>query len=335
MPGTLGGEVYVGQPLSSDPNTGEQFRIFLHVFSERFGVNVRLKGKIFPDPVTGQIEAVVADNPQAPFESFRVNIDGGPSGVLTSPDTCGPHTVNSALTPFSSSTDAHPSGNFTLNQIAGGGDCPNTLAERPFAPFFAASPSAFTAGAYSPFNLDLFRNDGNQEVKRIEVNLPKGMVAKLKGTEYCPTDGIANAQSSSGTDELANPSCPSNSLVGTAHIAAGSGSAPFDTTGKAYLAGPYKGAPLSMVFITPAVAGPYDLGNVVVRTALNVDPETAEIHAVSDEIPNVFGGVKLDIRAINLDGRPRQVHPQPDHLPGKAAAHDDGLRRRRQPGQRS
>ena len=124
LPGVLGGQVYVGQPLNNNPDTGEQFRIFLNVFSERFGVNVRLKGKIFPDPVTGQITAVVADNPQAPFESFRVNIDGGPSGVLTSPDTCGPHTVNSALTPFSSATDATPSSDFTLDEIAGGGPCP-------------------------------------------------------------------------------------------------------------------------------------------------------------------------------------------------------------------
>jgi len=300
LPETLGGEVYVGQPLSNDPNTGEQFRIFLHVFNARFGVNVRLTGKIYPDPDTGQITAVVADNPQAPFESFRVHIDGGANGVLTSPDTCGPHGIDAAYTPFSSASATERSNSFTLDEIAGGGNCPQTLAERPFTPFFAASPAAFAAGQYNPFNLDLFRNDGNQEVKRIEVNLPPGLVAKLKGVEYCPTEGIAAAEARSGKDELASPSCPSSSFLGTAKLAAGSGSAPFHTEGKAYLAGPYKGAPISMVFITPAVAGPYDLGNVIVRVALNVDRETAEVHAVSDTIPDVFGGVKLDIREISL-----------------------------------
>ncbi len=144
------------------------------------------------------------------------------------------------------------------------------------------------------------RQNGNQEVKRIDVNLPPGMVAKLKGLEYCPQSSIDAAGTRSGTSVIASPACPNSSFVGTAAIAAGSG-APFHALGNAYLAGPYKGAPLSMVFITPAVAGPYDLGNVVVRVALNIDPETAEVHAVSDPIPNVFGGVKLDIRQIDLN----------------------------------
>jgi hypothetical protein len=301
LPGVLGGEVYVGQPLSADPSSGEQFRVFLHVFSERFGVNVRLIGEIFPDPTTGQLTAVVDDNPQAPFESFRVHINGGDNGVLTSPDTCGPHLTNTALTPYSSSTDATPSSEFSLTEIAGGGECPKTLAERPFKPFYAAAPQGNTAGHFAPFKLNLVRDDGNQEVKRIEVNLPPGMVAKLKGVDYCPESGIAAAESGRGKDQKANPSCPSSSLVGTSKIAAGSGPDPFNTEGSVYLAGPYKGAPLSLVFITPAVAGPYDLGNVVVRTALNVDPETAEVHAVSDPIPNVFGGVKLDIRSLAVD----------------------------------
>ena len=299
-PDSLSGTVYAAAPLNNDPTSGEQFRVFLTVGSERFGVNVRLIGHVFPDLATGQLKVVVDENPQATFSSFKVHITGGPRGALTTPDTCGPHTTNTALSPWTGNPDAHASGEFTLDEIAGGGPCPKTLADRPFAPFFAASPQGFAAGQYSPVNLDLFRDDGNQEVKRIDVNLPKGMVAKLKGVEYCPQSGIDAAKSGSGNGELTSPSCPSSSLVGAAKLAAGSGSDPFHTEGKAYLAGPYKGAPLSMVFITPAVAGPYDLGNVVVRVALNIDPETAEVHAVSDTIPNVFGGVKLDVREIRV-----------------------------------
>jgi hypothetical protein len=300
LPETLGGTVYVGAPLSNDPASGNQFRIFIHVSSPKFGVNVRLLGNVFPNLDNGQLTAIVDNNPQAPFESFKVHIDGGPRGALTTPDTCGPHTTSATFTPWADNGNETRTAEFTLDTLPTGGPCPATLADRPLDPFFAASPQGFTAGEYSPFNLDLFRDDGNQEVKRIEVKLPKGMSAKLAGLEYCPESGIAAAESRSGQDELDSPSCPGDSFVGTADIAAGSGSAPFKTQGSAYLAGPYKGAPVSMVFITPAVAGPYDLGNVVVRTALNVDPETAQVHAVSDPIPNVFGGVKLDVREIRV-----------------------------------
>ncbi len=300
LPGVLGGEVYVGAPNSNNPSSGEQFRIFLHVVSARFGVNVRLVANVFPNLKTGQITAEVADNPQAPFESFKVHIDGGPKGVLTTPDTCGPHKTTSQLTPFSGNSDAEPSSEFTLDEAAGGGPCPKTLAERPFSPTFSAGTKSTKAGAFSPFELHITRPDGAQEIRQVDVDLPPGMVAKLKGVAYCPEADIAAAAGKSGAAELAAPSCPNSSFVGTTGIDAGSGPAPFHTTGKAYLAGPYKGAPISMAFVTSAVAGPYDLGTVVVRAAINVDPETAEVHAVSDPIPYIFGGVKLDIRKIDV-----------------------------------
>jgi hypothetical protein len=299
LPGVLGGEVYVAEPLKNDPTTGEQFRIFLHVTSARFGVNVRLVGKIFPNLQTGQITAVVEENPQAPFSSFKVHITGGPKGALTTPDTCGPHTTTTDLTPYSGNADAHPSNEFSLTEGAGGGPCPKTLADRPFSPTYKAGPSGTKAGAFSPFELHVTRPDGAQEIRRIEATLPPGMVAKLKGVEYCPQSGIDAATASSGKAEIASPSCPSNSQIGTVDVGVGSGT-PFHTPGKAYLAGPYKGAPISAVFVVPAVAGPYDLGTDVVRTALNINPETAEVHAVSDPIPFIFGGVKLDIRSIGV-----------------------------------
>ncbi len=300
LPENIGGEVYAAEPRSNNPSSGNQFRIFIHVSSAKFGVDVRLIGNVFPNLKTGQLTAVVDNNPQAPFSSFKVHIDGGPRGALTSPDTCGPHTTTATFTPWSGTADVTDQSNFTLTTAPGGGACPKTLAARPFDPSYSSGPQGKTAGEFSPFNLRLDRRDGNQEVKRIDVNLPPGMVAKLKGVPYCPDANIAAAAAHSGATELASPSCPSGSYVGKATIDAGSGPLPFRTTGGVYLAGPYRGAPLSLAFITPAVAGPYDLGDVVVRAALNVDPETAEVHAVSDPIPNVFGGVKLDIRAIDV-----------------------------------
>lgn len=299
-PGSLHGKVYVAQPENQDPSSGKQFRTFLTVESERYGVNVRLKGQIFPNLQTGQITAVVDENPQATFSSFKIHITGGPKGALTTPNTCGPNKTTTDLTPWSENGNRHPGGEFTLTSAPGGGPCPKTLAARPFNPTYSAGTKQSKAGKYSPFEFHLSRPDGAQEIRQVNVNLPPGMIAKLKGVEYCPQASIDAAAASSGAAEIAHPSCPAGSLVGTSTIATGSGPAPFHTTGKAYLAGPYKGAPISMVFVTPAVAGPYDLGTVVVRVALNIDPETAEVHAVSDPIPYVFGGVKLDIRSIDV-----------------------------------
>jgi hypothetical protein len=305
----LGGDVYVAQPLNQEASSGDQFRLFIHAFNTRYGVNVRLVGHVFPNLKTGQLTIVVPENPQAPFNSFKIHIDGGPRGALTTPDTCGPHTTTARFTPWARPTEEVPpetNPQFTLDTLPTGGPCPKTLGERPFAPFYAASPQDFKAGQFSPFRVDFFRNDGNQEVKRIEAKLPPGLIARLKGVKYCPEASIEAARSRSGKDETANPSCPSESRVGSSHSAVGSGSNPFQTDGSIYLAGPYKGAPISLVFVTPAVAGPFDLGNVVVRAALYINPETAEVRAVSDAIPHVFGGVKLDIRAIRLShDRPR------------------------------
>lgn len=299
----LGGDVYVAQPLNQEPTSGNQFRVFIHAFNTRYGINVRLVGHVFPNLQTGQLTVVVPENPQAPFNSFKVHLSGGARGALTSPDTCGPHSVTGRFTPWSRPNEEVPpttNPQFTLQTLPGGGPCPKTLAERPFSPTFKAGPTGTKAGAYRPFELHITRPDGAQEIRQVNVDLPPGMVAKLKGVEYCPEAKIDAAAKQSGKAELAAPSCPANSLVGTTGIAAGSGPAPFHTSGKVYLAGPYKGAPISLVFVTPAVAGPYDLGTVVVRVAVNLDPERAEVHAVSDPIPYVFGGVKLDIRSIDV-----------------------------------
>lgn len=300
-PDSVGGDVYVGEPLNNNPSSGNQFRIFIHAVSERYGVNVRLIGNIFPDPDTGQLTAVVDDNPQAPFTSFQVQIDGGPRGALSSPNTCGPNTTTTVLTPWSGTADQTPSSSFNLTEFPGGGPCPQTLADRPFSPDYSAGLSDPQAGSYSPFQLHIGRDDGEQEIKEVNVTLPPGVAARLAGVPYCSEAAIQAARDSSGVDEQSSPSCPAASHVGTVGVDAGSGSEPYHVDGDVYLAGPYKGAPISMVFVNPAVAGPFDLGTVVVRTALNVDPATVQVNAVSDRIPDIFGGVKLDIRSIDVN----------------------------------
>jgi hypothetical protein len=145
------------------------------------------------------------------------------------------------------------------------------------------------------------RSDGQQELKGIDITLPPGATAKLAGVPYCPPSAIAAAAARTGAAERTKSSCPDKSQIGVASIATGSGPSPLQISGKAFLAGPYQGAPLSLVAITPGVAGPFDLGTVVVRVPLFVDPETAQIHAVTNAIPDVFGGAKLDIRSIAVN----------------------------------
>ncbi len=304
-PNSLEGAVYVGEPLKNGPGaaeTGEQFRIFIHVTSARYGVNVRLIGKITPNPETGQLTAVVEDNPQATFQNFRLHLNGGPRGTLTSPPTCGPNKTTTEMTPWSGNPDENtPSSEFSLTSYPGGGNCPTSLGARPFAPSYSAKTDSTLAGVYSPFRVQIGRPDGQQELKVVNVTLPKGLTGKLAGIPYCSEADIAAAAASSGKAQQASSSCPAASQIGTTSTAAGSGAVPFKIAGKAFLAGPYKGAPLSMAVVTPGVAGPYDIGTVVVRVALNVNPATGQINAVSDPIPNVFGGVKLDVRSVEVN----------------------------------
>ncbi len=328
-PGALTGSVYVGQPLSRDPASGDLYRIFVTAESSRYDISARLLGKVSADPQTGQLTTTFDDGPlgngpgrvplpglpQVPFEAFRLSFNGGPKAPLTSPPTCGPNTTASSLTPWSSAQGispvgapdgsgpspdppATPTAAFGLASLPGGGDCPKTLAERPFSPSFATGTTNKKAGAFTTLSVEMGRADGQQELKAVDVTLPPGHTAKLAGLKYCPESAIAAAAGRSGEEEAASSSCPESSFVGSAVVKAGSGPEPLEIAGKAFLAGPYRGAPLSLAFITPATAGPFDLGTVVERVALFVDPRTAQIHAVSDPIPHVFGGALLNIRSV-------------------------------------
>jgi hypothetical protein len=296
----LEGNVYVGQQLSRDPLSGDEYRIFIEAKSDRYGISVRLIGKVKANPVTGQLSTTISEAPQVPFTSFRLSFDGGPRAVLSSPPTCGPNTAAAVMVPWSGTAAAEPGDEFELSDLPGGGKCPATMAARPFAPAFAAGPASAKAGAFSPLSLRITRPDGQQELKGADLLLPPGMTGKLAGIPYCPETAIAAAAANAGRSEEASSSCPAASQVGAAAVTAGTGSAPYAIKGKVFLSGPYHGAPLSLAVVTPATAGPFDLGTVVVRVALFVDPETAQIHAVSDPIPDVFGGTQLSVRTVDL-----------------------------------
>jgi hypothetical protein len=265
---------------------------------------VKVAGKIETDPQTGQVTSRFLENPQLPFENLKVNIFGGALGTLRTPAVCGTYQSNSVLTPYSAPESGPPAEPHDIFQITGsstpGAVCPKSAAAVPHAPLLRAGTETPQAGAYSPFALKLVREDGTQEVTGVDTTLPPGLSARLAGVSYCPDGAIEAARSRTGAEEKSSPSCPTSSQVGVVVTAAGAGPTPLNVIGHAYLAGPYKGAPLSLAVITPALAGPVDLGTVVVRVALYVDQETAKIHAVSDTVPRILEGIPLDIRSIAL-----------------------------------
>jgi hypothetical protein len=269
------------------------------------GLIIKLPGRIEADPQTGQITGRFLENPQTPFEDFHLKFFGGARGDLRTPATCGTYTTTSVLTPYSapeSGPPAEPAASFGLDN--GGASCPHQPSEQPNAPVFRAGTESPQAGAFTPFSFRLAREDGSQEIEKIETTLPPGLTGKLAGLAECSEAQIAAARSreheGGGAEEKANPSCPASSEVGEVEVASGAGPTPLYVSGHAYLAGPYKGAPLSLAIVTPAVAGPFDLGTVVVRTALYTAPYTAQIKAVSDPIPHILQGIPLDVRSITL-----------------------------------
>jgi hypothetical protein len=264
-----------------------------------------LIGNVAADRRTGRLTATFAENPQVPLTSFKLDFDDGAKAVLTSPPTCGPNTTDGRLKPYSSNGAATPQAQFSLTKAPGGGACAKTMASRPFAPRFSTRSKSAAAGAFSPFAIHIGRAAGQQEIKGVNVSLPAGISGKLRGVPYCPQKSIDRAARRPGANEAKHASCPAKSRIGVAAIRAGSGGSPITIKGRAYLAGPYKKAPLSLVVITPATAGPFDLGTVVVRVGLYLNPETAQIHPISDPIPDVFGGAKLSIRSIDVNASKR------------------------------
>jgi hypothetical protein len=302
---TLDGSVYLARPF--DNPFDSLLALYLVIEDEQTGIIAKLAGHVEPDPGTGQLTATFAENPELPLEDVKLNIFGGPGGTLTTPIACGEHVTTTTLVPWSApeGADAHPSASFQTS-----GACSSSEATAPKAFSFSAGTTDPLAGAYSPFVMKLTRADGSQHLKSLDLSLPPGLTGRLTGVPYCSNAQIAQAEARShpeeGRIERQNPSCPAASEVGSVDVSAGSGPSPVSVSGRAYLSGPYKGAPLSLAIITPAVTGPFDLGVVVVRVALEVNLESAQITAKSDPLPTILDGIPLDIRsvAVNL-GRPQ------------------------------
>jgi hypothetical protein len=305
LPGELFGAAYLGE---SKP--GDRYRMLL-VF-DGFGFHIKLPGSVILDRRTGQITLHFADLPQAPFARFTSHIFGSERGPLATPTDCGTYEVKSVFTPWDAALPDQTSNQFfTIDTGPDGSPCPGPLHR--FSPGFQAGATDNTAGAHAPFSLEIDRADGEQNLTGLRIVTPPGFAATLKGVPYCPQAAIEQLESTSysGLAELASSACPPASQVGTVSAGTGAGTHPLYVNGKAYLAGPYNGAPLSLLVVIPAVSGPYDLGNVAVRAAVHVDPLTAQVTTVSDPLPQIIEGIPLRARQIqiNLDRKDFVLNP--------------------------
>jgi hypothetical protein len=297
------GSVEIDSPLVSDPLTGGLYlgpqqsgnplSVALYAAAEADGTLIKLVGTTQVNPSTGQLTTAFNNSPQLPFTDFKLNFFGGPRAALDTPESCGTFTTTSDLQPWSSpgsGPDPTPSDSFTINSGCVSG----------FAPTFAAGTINPQAGAFSPFALTFSRSDTDQDISGLTVVLPPGMLAKLAGVQECSDAQIAHAQGNTALAEATNPSCPAGSQVGTASTFSGPGPDPDFLPGNVYLTGPYNGAPYGLVVIVPALAGPLDLGVVVVRQTISVDPTDAHVTVTSDPLPTSLQGIPLRLRRLDV-----------------------------------
>lgn len=283
------GGVYLAQQGNLSGNGSNPFGslLALYIAAEDpiSGVIVKLAGEVRPDPATGQLVTTFLNNPQLPFDSLRLSFFGGPRAALVNPTFCGTYAATAQMTPWSAGAPATPVGSFDIASGPAGGAC---LSSEAFAPSLVAGTTSNQAGAFTPFTLTMNRNDGEQNPSRIQVTTPPGLLGRLTGVTLC------------GEPAAQQGTCGANSLIGHTTVAVGAGSNPFYVTGNVYLTAGYKGAPYGLSFAVPAVAGPLNLGMVVVRAAVNVNPTTAALTVTSEPLPQILQGIPLHIRAVNV-----------------------------------
>jgi hypothetical protein len=306
----IDGAVYVATPYENpfpEPGHPGGSLLALYVVAKEpaRGIVIKAAGRIAPNPVTGQLTTTFQDTPQQPFSKFTLKFRPGATAPLVSPPACGSYTAQGALTPWSSELDEPfvvASNVFEVSQGTHEGPCPSGGVP-PFKPQVISGTENNAGSAYSPFYLRIIREDGEQELTRFSTTLPPGLTGNLSGIPFCGEADIQHAREQTGAEAEEHPACPAASEIGHSLVGAGVGSVLAQTPGKIYLAGPYNGAPLSIVSITSAKVGPFDLGTVVIRFALNINPVTAQVEvsgAQSEAIPHILRGIVIHVREIRV-----------------------------------
>jgi hypothetical protein len=295
----LEGSIYLAQPYENEPAFGTPEHpggslLALYLVAEGDGMLIKLAGKVEADSITGQLTVSFGNVPQLPFADLKLSLFGGPRAILVTPPGCGTYPVSSLLTPWSGTPAVTQSSNLEIDSGPNGGACPGGA----FSPSFTAGTANNQAGASSSFSVTLARQDGEQRFGAFTLKLPPGLLGSLKNVTPCP-----EPQASSGQ-------CSQASEIGMTTVGVGPGADPFylpepgQPTNKVYLTGPYEGAPFGLSIVVPAIAGPFDLGNIVIRAKIAIDPRTAQLTITSDAgvggIPTIEDGIPLDIRTLNV-----------------------------------
>jgi len=303
------GSIFIAEPYENpfpEPQAGHPggtlVALYVVARNPETGVLIKLSGKVTPNKQTGQLTTTFEGNPQLPFAHFNFHFREGTRAPLITPPTCGTYTTTALLTswaePLSTLTDTSP---FTITAGAGAGPCP--AGGIPFNPQLAAGTLNNNAGSFSPLNIHITRSDSDQEISSFSTLMPEGLTGDLTGIPFCPQASIEAARHRTGRQEEAEPSCPAASQLGHSLVGTGAGSTLAYTPGRIYLAGPYDGDPFSLVSVTSAVVGPFDLGTVVLRFGLNIDPLTARVSAdpsASEPIPTILDGIVTHVRDIRV-----------------------------------
>lgn len=276
------------------------------------GVQVKIAGRIAPDLATGNLTASFDNLPQLPFTDLDLSFRTGQRAFLITPPSCGDAASRIELAPWAESLApvlAFPAS--PIETGIGAGPCPSGGVP-PFAPGANTGAINSNVGSYTPYFVHLSRQDTEQEITSYSLVLPKGITGKLAGIPFCPEAAIAASRGKRGVAETADPSCPAASQVGRTVTGYGVGSALTYAPGRIYLAGPYHGAPLSLVTINAATVGPFDLGTIVIRSAFQVNPLTAQLQIdskASDPIPHILDGIPLHLRDVRIYvDRPEFTH---------------------------
>ena len=287
----LQGRVFVAEPkcgeegqpecTNEDAEDGELFGIYIEV-KEAHGPGsiVKLDGTLSANVQTGQLTARVLENPQFPFSLVRLHIHGGEKAPLANPQACGSFAASSTLTSWSGQSVSKSSEPFAITGCG---------ASMPFAPTFVAGTTSAAAGAFSPFSVTFSRKDGEQDFAGITQTIPTGLAAMLSSVPLC------------GEPQAGEGKCPAASQIGTTTDVAGAGSEPLVREGQVYLTRGYGGAPFGLSIVVPANAGPFHLGNVVVRAKIAINPRTAAAVITSDPLPQAKDGVPFRLRTVNVD----------------------------------
>jgi hypothetical protein len=290
----LSGPIYLARPW--DNPFGSRFAVY--GVATASGVLIKLAGRVDADPATGQLRVSFDRLPQIPFRDLAVEFWGGPRSLLSNPSSCGIFTADAELSAWGAAGPVERRPSFRLSS-----GCSGPF----FAPGLDAGVTNPLAGASSSFVLRLERGDLDGEFASLSsVDLPPGLTIALKGANYCPDSVLAAA----GLDSASAPACPGSSRIGSVLVGAGPGPSPlYLEPGDVFLAGPYEGAPLSLALSVPARVGPFDLGAVIVRAPLRIDPRSLRVEIGVGRLPRMLAGIPLKIRDLRVAiDRPGFVH---------------------------